>query len=86
MKIAFILAACAVLSAAAVTESQNFATTEAMSLDEDVFAFSTNPDDGLQRQCGGFTPSGCRRFCTERLRYRCWRCTRTACVCSNTGC
>ncbi|KAB8230384.1 uncharacterized protein BDW43DRAFT_314066 [Aspergillus alliaceus] len=85
MKIAFILAACAALSAAAVTESQNFATTEAMSLVEDVFAFSTNPDDGLQRQCGGLTPSQCRRICGQ-LGYRCWRCTGSACICSNTGC
>ncbi|KAB8220184.1 hypothetical protein BDV33DRAFT_203687 [Aspergillus novoparasiticus] len=82
MKLTLILAACATLAAAAVTESTaSFAATENMSFPQNVF-ISTPSGSSAVQACGGLTPDQCRNIC-GRLGFRCFRCTSNACECSN---
>ncbi|KAE8132800.1 hypothetical protein BDV38DRAFT_287394 [Aspergillus pseudotamarii] len=82
MKVALLLAACATLAAAAATESTtSFAATENLSFPQDVFISSSSESSAVQA-CGGLTPAQCRNLC-GRLGFRCFRCTSSACECSN---
>ncbi|KAE8353193.1 hypothetical protein BDV28DRAFT_148317 [Aspergillus coremiiformis] len=84
MKVALILAACATLAAAVVRESPtSFRATENVSLPQEIFSFSSNPDDSsVQAPCGGLVPAQCSRLCGQ-IGYRCWSCGPSTCICSN---